>query len=267
VFSIITPTFNRAKILNLSLDSSIIFSRDFYAADELIIIDDASTDNTCDYVMSNYKKHLDEGFIKYLSLTINRGVTSAKNSGALSARNDWLVFLDSDDQLLLGARDTIISALRDFPETDVFFFRCVDDTFSLVGPEINESRILSVSELIKHGTYGECLPVIRKSLFTAYPYDDDLRGFEGLTYLKMVMSGAVLRIIKDPVRKYSLLGDDRLSTKLNLLLRSDSILLGHRRYYELVKTELEVLARVFIKLKIFKYCLLSVVGFVLRKFL
>ena len=66
------------------------------------------------------------------------------------------------------------------------------------------------------------------------------------------MSGAVLRIIKDPIRKYSILGDDRLSTKLNLLLRSDSILLGHIRYYELVKTDLEVLARFFIKLKIFK---------------
>ena len=267
MFSIITPTFNRETILNLSLDSSINFSRDFYASDELIIIDDASVDNTCDFVMSSYKKYLDEGFIKFLSFTVNRGVTSAKNAGALSARNDWLVFLDSDDQLLPGARATIIDALRDFPETDVFFFRCVDDTFNLVGPEIKESRILRLSELIKHGTYGECLPVIRKSVFTAFPYDEDLRGFEGLTYLKMVMSGAVLRIIKYPVRKYSLLGDDRLSTKLNLLLRSDSVLLGHRRYYELAKPELEVLSRFFLKLKIFKYCLLSVIGFVLRKFL
>ena len=267
MFSIITPTFNRAHTLNFSLDSSVFFSHNFYDADELIIVDDASTDNTCNLVMSSYKKYLDEGFIKYLSLTVNRGVTSAKNVGGLSAKNDWLVFLDSDDQLLPGARNTITRALTDFPETDVFYFRCVDDTFSLVGPEINESRLLSVSEFIQHGTYGECLPVIRKSLFIAYPYDDDLRGFEGLAYLKMVMSGAVLRIIKDPIRKYSILGGDRLSTKLNLLLRSDSILLGHIRYYELVKTDLEVLARFFIKLKIFKYRFLSVVGFVLRKFL
>ncbi len=260
MYSIITPTFNRAGVLSQSIDSSISFAGDFCSNDELIIIDDASTDMTKRVVCTDYKSYFEQEFIKYHRLPVNRGVTFAKNKGALNAANEWLIFLDSDDQLLPGARLIISTALRDFPETDVFFFRCVDDDLNLVGPDIKESKLLSLLELVEHGTYGECLPVIKKSVFVKYPYDEDLRGFEGLSYLKMAMNRVVLRVIKDSARRYSLLGDDRLSTKLNLLKRADKILLGHKRYYDLIKKEVNIWIRILLLLKIFKYRLLLIVN-------
>ena len=181
MFSIITPTYNRANILNKSVESSILFLSETTSNDELIIIDDASTDETCEVISKKFHHSLMQGSIKYLSLEINKGVTFAKNMGASNSINEWLDFLDSDDKLLPGSRAIISNAIEDFPDTDVFFFRCIDDDSNLVGPKFSNSRVLSISDYIENGTYGECLPVIRKSIFLEYPYDEDLRGFEGLS--------------------------------------------------------------------------------------
>ncbi len=231
----------------------------------MIIIDDASTDNTREAIFQNYRNYLDDNFLKYHLLCNNKGVTFAKNKGANEARNEWLVFLDSDDQLLSGSRVIICNAIKDFPDADLFFFRCVDNNLKLIGPEINESIELSFSEYVKHGTYAECLPVIKKSVFLNYPYDSDLRGFEGLSYLKMLVDGVKAIIVQEPVRKYSFDGEDRLSSAFNLLKRSDKILLGNKKYYDIVKNQVNIQIKISILLRIFKYRLFLIMRYIVNK--
>lgn len=266
MYSIITPSFNREKILISSIDSSIFFANGFRFGDELIIIDDASTDNTREVIFTKYKSHFEQKSIQYHLLPTNQGVTFARNQGARVARNEWLVFLDSDDQLLPDARLTIDHTIKEFPHTEVFFFRCVDDDLKLVGLEMNDSITLNLRDYLKHGTYGECLPVIKKSTFLKYPFDEDLRGFEGLSYLKMLIDGVVTSVIKKPARKYSLVGEDRLSTQLNLLKRADKISTGYQRYFLLVKNKVTARVKVVLILKILKYKFLSVLTGFLKKY-
>ena len=266
MFSIITPTFNREKILISSIESSIFFANGFRFGDELVIIDDASTDNTREVILANYKGYFEQKSIQYHLLPKNQGVTFAKNQGARIARNDWLVFLDSDDQLLPEARLTIEHAIKEFPCTEVFFFRCIDDDLKLIGIEMSHSIRLNLQDFLKNGTYGECLPVIKKSTFLKYPYDEDLRGFEGLSYLKMLIDGVVVNVINEPARKYSMVGEDRLSTKLNLIKRADKILTGHQRYFQLAKSKLTYRVKIVLILKIFKYRLLSFLSSFLKKY-
>ena len=265
MYSIITPTFNREKILISSIDSSIFFAGGFRFGDELIIIDDASTDNTREVIFSKYENHFEQKSIQYHLLPTNQGVTFAKNQGARIASNEWLVFLDSDDQLLPDARATIEHAIKEFPDTEAFFFRCVDGDLKLMGLDMNDSITLNLRDYLKHGTYGECLPVIKKSTFLKYPYDDDLRGFEGLSYLKMLIDGVVTSVIKEPARKYSLIGEDRLSTQLNLFKRADKILAGYQRYFLLVKNKVTISVKLILILKILKYKFLSVLSSFLNK--
>ncbi len=86
--SVIIPTFNRARTLIRALDSVLAQS---YPASEIIVVDDASVDNT-ELLMKAYAQ------IKFIKLIENRGVSHARNEGIKRARSEWIALLDSDDE-------------------------------------------------------------------------------------------------------------------------------------------------------------------------
>ncbi len=87
--SIIIPTYNRETLLLKALDS--IFQQTFQDF-EILIIDDASTDNTEQVV-----RNLNHEKIRYFRLDKNGGQCVARNYGIKRAEGDYIAFLDSDD--------------------------------------------------------------------------------------------------------------------------------------------------------------------------
>jgi len=87
--SVIIPTYNRAHTLGRAIDSVLHQTR---PADEIIIVDDGSTDKTA-ALLENYT-----GLI-HLEQT-NAGVSTARNTGIAQASSSWIAFLDSDDEWL-----------------------------------------------------------------------------------------------------------------------------------------------------------------------
>ena len=85
--SVIIPTYNRDKFLKRALIS--VYSQT-YKVNEIIVIDDGSTDNT-----SRILKDFPDVIYIYQD---NSGVSSARNLGITVAKNDWIAFLDSDDE-------------------------------------------------------------------------------------------------------------------------------------------------------------------------
>jgi len=83
--SVIIPTYNRQDHI---LDAIKSVQNQTYKVDEIIVVDDGSTDNT-----KQLLKNLD---IKYIYQD-NKGVSSARNTGIKNAKNSWITFLDSDD--------------------------------------------------------------------------------------------------------------------------------------------------------------------------
>lgn len=90
--SIIVPTFNRARLLPRAIKSVI---NQTHREWELLIVDDASTDDTQGVVESFRDER-----IRYLRLPQNAGVSTARNHGIRKATGDRISFLDSDDQFL-----------------------------------------------------------------------------------------------------------------------------------------------------------------------
>jgi GT2 family glycosyltransferase len=86
-FSVIIPVFNGEAFLARAVDSVLAQT---YPAEEIVIVDDGSTDAT-PQVVAGY-----EAKVRYLSQA-NQGVAAARNAGAQAARGEWLAFLDSDD--------------------------------------------------------------------------------------------------------------------------------------------------------------------------
>jgi glycosyltransferase involved in cell wall biosynthesis len=261
MFSIVTPTFNRKNRISNSIDSSLSFiNKD----DNVIIVDDASNDGTGNFIKNKYGNFIDNNSIQYYLLQENNGVTYAKNFGASKSEKEWVIFLDSDDCLLERAYQHISNAIETFQDVDVFFFRCENHQGEVVGPILKESYVLNLNEYVNNGTPGECIPVIKKKTLGKYPYTASLRGFESLSYLKMIRDGVKVMVVNEIVRKYSDFGEDRLSTKFNLFLRSDKLLQGRICSYNILKD----CVTLDIKIKlIFKIVKLKVISLILSAYL
>ncbi len=85
--SVVIPTYNSQETIKGALES--VYSQRV-PPDEVLVIDDESSDNTCAIVTSNFpevrliKKH-------------NGGPSSARNLGIKNAKSEWIAFLDADD--------------------------------------------------------------------------------------------------------------------------------------------------------------------------
>jgi glycosyltransferase involved in cell wall biosynthesis len=84
--STIIPTYNRAEFLPRAIESILNQS---LSVDEIIVVDDGSSDNTKD-IVSKYP-------VTYIYKD-NGGVSSTRNMGILSSNSEYITFLDSDDE-------------------------------------------------------------------------------------------------------------------------------------------------------------------------
>jgi glycosyltransferase involved in cell wall biosynthesis len=103
--SVIIPTFNRIEFLSHALDS--VFSQS-YAATEVIVVDDGSTDHTVEKLSPAYPS------VRFLRQE-NQGVSAARNLGIIKAENPWIALLDSDDRWALEKLDRQINHLSQNP--------------------------------------------------------------------------------------------------------------------------------------------------------
>ncbi|PCJ18904.1 MAG: glycosyl transferase [Candidatus Cloacimonadota bacterium] len=101
--SVIIPTFNRSRLLQLAINSVLNQS---YKQIELIIINDGSTDDT-KQVLNSYKNQL-----KIIHQE-NQGVSKARNAGLEVSSGEWIAFLDSDDTWLERKIEEQIKKLKD----------------------------------------------------------------------------------------------------------------------------------------------------------
>ena len=90
IVSIILPTFNRGYCLAKSIDSVLTQT---YKKFELIVIDDASTDNTVS-IIQQYQKQ--DNRIKYILNEKRGGANYSRNAGIKASNSDFIAFQDSD---------------------------------------------------------------------------------------------------------------------------------------------------------------------------
>lgn len=210
-FSIIIPTYNRAKQLFKTIDSIIIQNFKDY---EIVIIDDFSDDDTIK-LLDFYTSVNCNLNIKIKKLFANSGPNVARNIGSEMSNGKYLIFLDSDDlffnsKSLFDIFETIIN--EKFPKILMFSSYYMKEN-KIVNINYN---ILDFKGLLKGNNIGEFLPVVESSIFKKVLFPINIRGGEGITWLiitklenKVIYSSKVVRI-------YNNIDDKRLST-LSLL--------------------------------------------------
>ncbi len=104
--SFVMPAYNCAETINEAIES--IIESNFQAEDELIIVNDGSTDST-PIVISELQK--DHPFIKLISNPVNLGCPATRNIGISGSKNPYIFNLDSDDVLAKNSRALLEEAI------------------------------------------------------------------------------------------------------------------------------------------------------------
>lgn len=89
--SIITPSYNSAKYIAETIES---VQSQTYTNWEMLIVDDASSDNT-EQVINQFQST--DKRIRFFKLTQNSGSGVARNVGIENALGDYMTFIDADD--------------------------------------------------------------------------------------------------------------------------------------------------------------------------
>lgn len=258
--SFVITTYNRKDIVSCAIDS--VLDQIKEAGDcEIIIVDDASTDGTQDYLASKYCQSIEIGIIKIKFLNENLGVTGAKNAGYEHACGQWVIFLDSDDKLLPKILSSLLSTLYFYQKNPIIFFRCINQNFVFVGKKFSSDRILRIDEYVRHSSYGEALTAINKRLIKTAPYPADLRGYEGLGCCRIILAhgNAVLSTVV--ARIYVQDRCDRLSVSQGFLERLLPIAKGHWLMFKEFRKMMPLKLKIAYLVKIVLY---SVVGYIYR---
>lgn len=203
----VITTHNRIKLLPRSLDSVVNQTR---AADEIMVIDDGSSDGSDQFIRNCYPN------VRYIYQE-HSGISAARNTAIRRADSEWLAFLDDDDAWHPEKLDTQLKALDKQPE----YRLCHSDEIWIR----NGRRVNATNKHKKQGgwIYPQCLPmcvispssvVIHRSVFEDVGlFDEDLPACEDYDlWLRICAREPVLLINQALIRKYG--GhEDQLSRK------------------------------------------------------
>lgn len=113
--SIVLPTHNGARYLKQAITSCIGQS---YTLWELIIVDDASTDNTAEIIAAYQNTDVR---IKSVRHHENKRLPAALNNGFAIARGRYYTWISDDNCFRDNAIGEMVKFLEDFPEVDVVY--------------------------------------------------------------------------------------------------------------------------------------------------
>ena len=195
--SVIITTYNRAGLITKAIESVLNQNS---AADEIIVVDDGSTDGTDGIIQDKFPQ------IQYLYQD-NQGISAARNLGIKQAANPWIAILDSDDEWLSDKLHKQRAALFSNPDYKICH---TDEIWIRRGKRVNQMK-----KHKKHGgdIYTYCLPlciispssvVIHRDIFLKYGvFDIDLPVCEDYDmWLRICAFEKVLYLDEPLIRKY-----------------------------------------------------------------
>jgi glycosyltransferase involved in cell wall biosynthesis len=172
LFSIVIPTYNRAKLIATTLYS--VLSQT-YANFEIIVVDDGSTDNTS-HIVDAIK---DKRIVYYKKNNEER--SAARNYGTVRSKGDYITFLDSDDILCPNFLNEALKMIEQEKKPAWFHVRYVikdSETGSII---IDEKKIYTNNKdlnrrLFYEGNFISCIGVfLRKDIAHINLFEFDKR--------------------------------------------------------------------------------------------
>lgn len=164
--SVVIPLYNKRTTIRRSVESVLDQLCD---NDELIIVDDGSTDGGPSVVDSCFSESMSIRLIRQK----NMGVSAARNEGFGRARNKYVALLDADDWWLDGVRDKLEELINRWPcaqAWSVGHYRVDGKKRVYINSGLNSDSLLEGADFVYHygkfsGTINSSTACIRRSTF------------------------------------------------------------------------------------------------------
>lgn len=168
--SVVMSVYNGEKTLKKALDS---ISSQSYISWELIVINDASTDNTL-IILKEFKKKFPDR-IKIINNKKNIGLTKSLNIGISFAKGDYIARLDADDwyhKEKLQRQIGFLEKNKDYGVVGTYYTNIYKETGEekLIKLPVTNEEIKR--NLIKKNPFGHSTVVIRKNLLVENKYSE-----------------------------------------------------------------------------------------------
>ncbi len=205
MISVIIPVYNSEKYILDALCSALVQEVD----KEIIVIDDCSTDNSLDTVLSYVKEHhnilKDKTRIIVRKNSKNMGVAATRNLGVDISEGEYVAYLDADDmwtsdklkkqlELIKSTGSDICNASREM----------IDENGESLGYSIGfEKKNISLKD-IKRSNHINCSAVlVKKELMKKYPMKHDKDAHEDYyVWLLCLKNGSKVCNINESLLKY-----------------------------------------------------------------
>jgi GalNAc5-diNAcBac-PP-undecaprenol beta-1,3-glucosyltransferase len=146
-------TFNRCGLLGRAIQSVLVQS---WPGIEIVVVDDASTDGTQDFVAHNFPQ------VRYLRQEQNQGCGAARNRALQETTNSYVLILDDDDMLLPESLALIAARLQAFPDLHRYpVVNFAHGNAGLCAPYM----VASLDDYLTGSLSGDFVPVICRELF------------------------------------------------------------------------------------------------------
>ncbi len=171
IVSVLMTAYNRADYIAEAIES--VLASDFKDF-ELIIVDDASTDDTVKIAKEYEKK---DSRIKVYVNQQNLGDYPNRNKAASFAKGKYIKYVDSDDKILPHGLSVMVSAMEQFNDAAFGFSDCRPDNKNY--PVFYKGD----QALRKHFTGGGLLQAGPSTTIISRKHFNKLGGFSGKRYI------------------------------------------------------------------------------------
>lgn len=204
LISICIPTYNRADIINNSIQSAISQSFNNY---EIVVVDDGSNDNTKDIVDLFITKERDNK-IQYFKSHKNEGISNARNKCIELAKGDFILWLDSDDILEPNILCEYYSILIN-NEIDIIY--CNIESYSINNKKLNYHLFPKDYGANEHLFLGNLIfsfgiatggTLMKKSLYKKYGlYNEKIRFGEDYDFFSRSVPNSKVHLVPNVLYK------------------------------------------------------------------
>jgi teichuronic acid biosynthesis glycosyltransferase TuaG len=155
-FSVVIPAYNAQGTLGRAVDSCL---QQTYGPHEIIVVDDASTDDTETFLKDTYGDK-----VIYLRLVQNAGSAVARNKGIDRATGSYIAFLDADD--IWHERKLEIAASILGAKKDIYFLYhsyTLDNIHTVPVPESATIYRLRFIKLLQHNPIATPCAIVKNT--------------------------------------------------------------------------------------------------------
>jgi hypothetical protein len=198
--SVILTVHNYAAFVAAAIQSVALSD---YDSCELVIVDDASTDDSLSVARSAVRQ-LPWLPVTLVALARNRGLPAARNAGVEHARGEFVFILDADNVIYPHCLGRLVEALDSAP--DAVFAYGILEQFGPDGPRDLISWHGWEPARLRHGNYIDAMALLRRSALLAvggYTTESHLYGWEDFAlWCEFAERGWVGRHVPEIVARY-----------------------------------------------------------------